>query len=101
MESEAPPFVSVKLTPIGRAQSFLSGELPAERRPRAGERVVVQTDGGPAVGTTMQSIPQLAPRRVPAADSPNRVVRLATRDDIMSRLKQQREKEAYRIALLK
>ena len=40
--------------------------------------------------------------RRPAADSPQRVVRLATREDIVARLKhQQREHEAYRIALLK
>ena len=95
-------FISVKLTPVGRAQSFLVGDLPSDRTPRAGEEVVVQTDNGPAVGTVARSIPQLADRRTPPAESPNRVVRLATHDDIVSRLKhQQREKEAYRIALLK
>ena len=96
------PFISVKLTPVGRAQSFRAGDVPAGRLPRAGEQVVVQTDGGPAVGTVVRAIPQLADRRTPADDSPNRVVRLATHDDIVSRLKhQQREKEAHRIALLK
>ena len=65
-------------------------------------RVVVQTDGGPAVGTVVRGIPQLAERRRPPADSPQRVVRLATHDDIVARLKHQhREHEAYRIALLK
>ena len=64
-----------------------------------GDRVVVQTDGGPAVGTVVRAIPQLAERRRPPADSPQRVVRLATHDDIVARLKhQQREQEAHRIA---
>ena len=50
----------------------------------------------------MRSIPQVAERRRPPADSPHRVVRLATHDDIVARLKQQaREKEAYRIVLMK
>ena len=102
MDGPQLPFISVKLTPVGRAQSFRAGDVPAGRLPRAGEQVVVQTDGGPAVGTVVRAIPQLADRRTPADDSPNRVVRLATDDDIVSRLKhQQREKEAHRIALLK
>src|SRR5262249_59945501 len=38
----------------------------------------------------------------PPDDSPHRVLRLATHDDIVSRLKQQyREREAHRVALLK
>ena len=62
----------------------------------------MQTDDGPAVGTVVPAIPQLDERRRRRADSPHRVVRLATRDDIVARLKQQqREQEAYRIALLK
>src|SRR5205814_2037707 len=41
-------------------------------------------------------------KRRPAADSPQRVVRLATRDDIVTRLKHQhREQDAFRIATLK
>jgi cell fate regulator YaaT (PSP1 superfamily) len=93
--------VSVKLSPVGRAQTF----LPADRvgsEPAAGERVVVRTDGGTAVGTVVRSIPQLEERRRPPDDSPQRVVRLATREDIMTRLKhEQREREAFRIASLK
>ena len=93
------PLVAVKLTPVGRAQTFLPGDQP---RPRTGDRVVVQTDAGPAVGTVVRSIPQLDDKRRPAPDSPQRVVRLATRDDIVSRLKHQhRETEAFRIATLK
>ncbi len=98
----AAPLVAVKLSPVGRAQTFAAnGERP-ETPPRPGDRVVVQTDGGPAIGTVVRRIAQLDEKRRPPADSPARVVRLATRDDIMSRLKQQhREQEAHRIALLK
>ena len=94
------PLVAVKLTPVGRAQTYLAGDLPAAVKP--GDRVIVQTDGGTAVGTVVHAIPQLEAKRRPADDSSQRVVRLATRDDVIARLKhQQREQEAYRIALLK
>jgi cell fate regulator YaaT (PSP1 superfamily) len=93
--------VSVKLTPVGRAQAFLT-DLPAHSLPRTGEQVVVQCEGGHAVGTVVRSVPELDERRRPAADSPLRVVRIATRDDIVSRLKHQhREREAMRVAGLK
>ena len=101
-EPTAVPLVAVKLTPVGRAQTFLHGDLPPDAPPRPGDRVVVQTDGGPAVGTVVRRIPQLDGKRRPAADSPQRVVRLASRDDVVARLKHQhREQEAHRIALLK
>ena len=96
------PLVSVKLTTVGRAQTFLLGELPGPAVPTSGDCVVVQTDAGTAVGTVVRRIPQLDAKRRPPADSPQRVVRLATRDDVVARLKHQhREQEAYRIALLK
>ena len=96
------PLVAVKLTTVGRAQSYLLGDVRPAAKPRAGDAVVVQTDNGAAVGTVVRSIPQLEQKRRPPADSPNRVVRLATREDIMARLKhQQREQEAFRIATLK
>jgi cell fate regulator YaaT (PSP1 superfamily) len=96
------PLVAVKLTPVGRAQTFRLGDVPADAAPRPGDRVVVQTESGPAVGTVVRAIPQLDEKRRPPADSPQRVVRLATRDDIVARLKQQqREHEAFRIATLK
>jgi len=94
--------VSVKLTPVGRAQVFLLDDLPAETTPQPGQQIVVQTDGGPAVGTVVRSIPPVSERKRPPADSPHRAVRLATHEDIVARLKHQhREQEAYRIALLK
>src|SRR4029453_7429172 len=102
------PLVAVKLTPVGRSQTFLPGDT-GETAPRTGDRVVVQTaawragtGGGPGVGTGGRRIPQLDDKRRPAPASPHRVVRLASRDDIVARLKQQRrEQEAYSIALLK
>ncbi len=92
--------VSVKLSSVGRAQTFPQGA--SARAPRVGESVVVQTEAGTSVGTVVRSIPQLAERKQPPIDSVNREVRVATHEDVVARLKQQqREKEAYRIALLK
>jgi len=93
--------VSVKFAPVGRAHAFLPADADAAPPP-AGDRVVVRTDAGTAIGTVVRSIPQLEERRRPANDSPERVVRLATREDIVTRLKhEQREREAFRIASLK
>jgi cell fate regulator YaaT (PSP1 superfamily) len=93
------PLVAVKLSPVGRVQSFLAGDSNGVP---PGAQVVVQTETGPAVGSVVRSIPQLDDKRRPPADSPVRVVRVATRDDIVTRLKHQhREQEAFRIALLK
>ncbi len=93
-------FVTAKLTPVGRAQSFVvegEGRLPQPR-----ESIVVHTEAGTAVATVVASIPQLEARRRPAADAANRVVRLAAHDDIVTRVRQQqRERECHRIALLK
>ena len=94
--------VSVKFSPVGRAQTFIADDLPSSVRPRDGESVVVHSDSGPAVGTVVHGASQVTGRRQPAADSPQRVVRMATHEDVVSRLKQQnREREAQRIAMLK
>ena len=91
--------VSVKLTPVGRAQPF-PADFP-ENMPRPGDQVVVQCETGPALGTVVRSIPQLEPKRR-VADAQNRVVRLATREDVVTRLKHEhREREALRVAGLK
>ena len=100
--TNSPRLVSVKLTPVGRAQTFLSGDLPNDSVPRHGDQVVVQTEAGPAIGAVVRSIPQLEDKRRLPDDSPQRVVRMATREDIVMRMKQQhREQEAQRIAMLK
>jgi cell fate regulator YaaT (PSP1 superfamily) len=77
-------------------------ERAGDRQPSPGDQVVVQGESGTAVGTVIRSIPQLVARRFPGGDPPPRVVRIATRDDVVARLKhEQREKEAFRIASLK
>jgi cell fate regulator YaaT (PSP1 superfamily) len=116
--------VSVKFSPVGRTYSFLLPELaldepvgspPPEHpenalqaAPRApaiglapGDQVVVQTAEGRAFGTVALSVAATAARKLP--DGPDaRVVRRATREDVVTRLKhQQREQEAHRICLMK
>jgi cell fate regulator YaaT (PSP1 superfamily) len=114
--SPSRPFVSVKFSPVGRTYSFLIPELALDtafaeatadtnqiEAPSyvPGEQVVVETPSGPAVGTVQRPIASLAARRQPP-DETAKVVRRATRDDVVARLKhQQRELEAHRICLLK
>jgi cell fate regulator YaaT (PSP1 superfamily) len=92
--------VSVKLTPVGRVQTHVLDDFPADD-PRPGDHVVVQSESGPALATVVRTNPHLSDRRRSMADSTARV-RLATREDLAVRSKQQlREREAYRVALLK
>lgn len=99
------PFISVKFSPAGRTYTFLVPELALDDPSPAfapGEHVVVQTEEGPAVATVTRAVSTLAERKRPAPDAPARVVRKATREDVVTRLKhQQREQEAQRICLLK
>jgi cell fate regulator YaaT (PSP1 superfamily) len=110
--SDAPPrtFISVKFAPVGRTQMFLLPDLALDSEPRPepesalnpGDSVVVQTAEGPAIGTVTRAVAALASRKQPPADSSARVIRKATRDDIVARLKhQQREQDAHRICLMK
>ena len=96
-------FVSVKFTPAGRKQSFLLPDLMEDSStPQPGDEVVVSTGEGQAVGSVTRIPSALASRRQPAANSPHTVVRRASRDDIVQRLKQQqREQDAQRVAQLK
>src|SRR5262245_8203187 len=92
--------IPVKLTPVGRPQRFVV-DPETERVPRPGDSVVVQTEGGQALGTVVRAVPDLAPRQ-PSPESGQRVVRLAAHDDIMARVRhQQREREAHRVALMR
>jgi cell fate regulator YaaT (PSP1 superfamily) len=69
---------------------------------RPGDSVIVQTPDGQALGTVTRVPSALAERREPAADSTQVVVRRASHDDVVQRLKQQqRELEAHRVAQLK
>jgi cell fate regulator YaaT (PSP1 superfamily) len=101
------PFVSVKFTPVGRTYSFLIPELDLDAQEmgdaplRPGDQVVVETQNGPSLGTIQRTVPPLAAKRAPV-DEQAKVVRRATREDVVARLKhQQREQEAHRICLLK
>jgi cell fate regulator YaaT (PSP1 superfamily) len=118
------PFVSVKFSPVGRTYSFLLPELALDSEGVAagtqpasppipiansamsalshGDKVIVQTADGRALGTVTRAVAVLAARKCPPADSELKVVRRATRDDVVTRLKQQqREQEAQRICLMK
>jgi len=109
------PYVSVKFSPVGRTYSFLLPDLaldgtetpptvapPAEPPLKPGDSVVVQTAEGRALGTVTRSVAELSARKCPPADSELKVVRRATREDVVARLKhQQREQEAQRICLMK
>jgi cell fate regulator YaaT (PSP1 superfamily) len=104
-------FISVKFAPVGRTYTFLLPDLAldAESPPASdipplipGDSVVVQTADGPAVGTVTRAVASIAARKRPTDDSTAQVIRKATRDDIVARLKQQqREQEAHRICLMK
>jgi cell fate regulator YaaT (PSP1 superfamily) len=120
------PLVSVKFSPVGRSYTFLipelalddpstgSGQDPSTSAPafpspgsappplRPGDQVVVETQDGRALGTVTRTAPAITERKRPADDTPSRVLRRATREDVVTRLKhQQREKDAHRIGLLK
>lgn len=96
------PFVSVKFSPTGRRQSYLLLQSCERDAPRPGDDVVVQGHNGPALGTVVALPPALAPRREPPAESEHKVVRIAAREDVLHRLKQQqREIEAHRVCLMK
>ena len=100
------PYVSVKFSPVGRTYTFLLPELALdEEEPPPlvpGDSVVVNTTDGPMLGSVTRGIPETAARKVPTENSDARVVRRATQDDVVTRLKhQQREQEAHRICLLK
>jgi cell fate regulator YaaT (PSP1 superfamily) len=100
--SETPRTISVKLHPVARTQTFVVDAATDRTPPQPGQRVIVHGEGGPALATVVPTIPALAERRRPAADTSHRVVRLATHEDIVTRLRhQQREKDAYRVAMLK
>jgi cell fate regulator YaaT (PSP1 superfamily) len=96
------PFVTIKLTPVDRPASFhLPDQLP-EGELAPGDRVVVQTGDGRALGTVKATPAALAPRRSPCESSPLVVVRKANREDVLTRLRhQQREQDAFRVCMMK
>ena len=103
MAEEPRPVISVKYTPIGRSHTVLLPPEFAVDAPLApGNQVVVRTEQGPAVGTVVRTPPLVAARRPWPAEAGPAVLRRASRDDIVTRLKhQQREQVAYQFCLLK
>lgn len=92
-------FIAVKLTPVGHAQAV--AVEPSVTVPAAREQVIVQTEHGPALGEVAAAVPSMLERRG-RSDPGQRLVRLASHEDIIARLKQQqRERDAHRVALLK
>jgi cell fate regulator YaaT (PSP1 superfamily) len=92
--------ISVKVGPVSRVHYVALGEQA--HAPAAGDQVIVQADGVQTIATVVRTIPEVAARRPAMSEGESRVVRLATREDITTRLKQQRrEQDAYRVALLK
>ena len=95
-------FVTAKLSPMSRAVTYVADDLPSDITPRKGDQMIVRTEDGPAIATVARSAPQVDDRHKPPPDSSRRVVRSATRQDVITRLKQQqREQDAHRVALLK
>jgi cell fate regulator YaaT (PSP1 superfamily) len=92
--------ISIKVNQVGRVQYAALNEQDIV--PPPGTSVVVRGESGPALATVVGTIQSLAARRAATGEAAPRVVRLATREDITARLKQQRrEQEASRVAMLK
>ena len=97
-----PRLVSVKFDPVGRARTFLLPDIDFEPALDPGEPVVVQMGDRRAYGAVARPVLPMAERAVPRADSPARVLRRASRDDVLRRFRhEQREREAKRMCLLK
>jgi cell fate regulator YaaT (PSP1 superfamily) len=99
--SDPARLVSVKLTSVGRVQTFLH-DLPGSPELQVGQSIVVQTDGGQAMGVVVRTNPATAEKKRPPADSTHRAVRLASHEDILTRQRhEKRERDAFRIAAMK
>ena len=95
-------FISVKFDTVGRVHQFLLPEAAFDPPLQAGEEVVVANGDRRAYGTVARPIPQLDAARRPSATSRNRVVRRASKQDVLQRLKQQRrERDAHRVGVMK
>ena len=98
----APRLVSVKFDPVGRARTFLLPDIDFEPTLVPGEKVVVQMGDRRAYGAVARTVPPMAERTAPRANAPARVLRRASREDVLRRFRhEQREREAKRMCLLK
>jgi cell fate regulator YaaT (PSP1 superfamily) len=94
--------VRVKLASVGRPQDFLVADQAAFPPLNAGDHLVVETEYGPMLGLVTPLTPAVDDRRRQLGAPAQRVIRLATDEDLaLRRRQQQREQEAYRMALMK
>jgi cell fate regulator YaaT (PSP1 superfamily) len=96
-KSDRGPYVSVRLGPVSRTQTFLLDSIaPA---PRPGDAIVIRTEQGTTLATVVPTIGAVAAARR-ALPAQSAFVRHATDDDRAARLRhQRREEEARRSAL--
>ena len=100
-DTRSRPSVSVKFEPVGRVQHFLLPDLAFDP-PRSGDTLVVRTHDGPAMATVTRPLPGEVQSRRPEPVAHETVVRRATQEDVLLRLKhQQREREAFRVGTMK
>jgi cell fate regulator YaaT (PSP1 superfamily) len=101
-DTKSSRFVSVKFDAVGRSRTFLLPDIDFDPQLEPGDPVVVQTGARKSYGAIVRSVPESAERKAPAAGSPIKVLRRATREDVVRKLQhEQREREAKRVCLLK
>jgi cell fate regulator YaaT (PSP1 superfamily) len=96
------PRISAKFSPVGRVQQFLLPDGWLDPAPSSGATVVVQTHDGPALATVQPTVPAVVMERRPEPEAQQQVVRKATQEDVVLRLKQQaRERHAFGVGTMK
>jgi cell fate regulator YaaT (PSP1 superfamily) len=94
--------VRVKLSAAGRPQEFVLTDHAVPCDLKAGDQLIVETDCGLALGQAVPAGPAVSSRRTHPAEPRQKIIRLATEEDLATRRRhEQREQEAYRIALMK
>lgn len=94
--------VLVKLCCSGRPHPCLVGRGAAQAPLRTGAAVVIETESGLAFGHVAGLLLTANGKPAPRPDGAPRILRLATEDDVGIRRRQQvRERDAFRIGLLK
>jgi len=97
-----PRCMSVKFNSVGRARTFLLPEVDFEPKLEPGDPVVVRMGERPAFGAVVRTVPLVAERTASLGNPPVRVLRRASRDDVLRRLRhEQRERDAQRVCGLK
>jgi cell fate regulator YaaT (PSP1 superfamily) len=101
------PQISAKFSPVGRVQHFLLPDGWLDPPPAAGSTVVVQMLDAQQhpfqeMATVTPALPGVVQERRPAPEPPQQMVRKATPEDVVLKLKQQaRERQAFSIGTMK